>query len=117
VDFPVFSRAGGAGRQLTSPASDTTPTWVFERQGERLTIRRVEILTLTVTGSAREDREYSFDNTEELAGFRSGFESHLIGNGWSPVSFSPERRKGADRRGTARNKPERRRTFPFFRRA
>jgi hypothetical protein len=100
---------------LSSTPADTL-TWVYDRHGERLTIQRDENLTLTVTGSGEHDRAYSFENVQELVGFQAGFERHLIGSGWSLVSFSPERRRGVERRAIPR-KTERRRTIPRLRRS
>jgi hypothetical protein len=83
---------------------DETPTWTFARGGERLTLRREQTATgvnLVVTGSGA-PRTYAFTEQDRLVAFQSDMEALLVRTGWSFVEFSPERRRGRDRRSFPR---------------
>src|SRR5438046_138765 len=75
--------------------------WIFESPGgQRLEIRRRDTtdgLLLVITGEAA-PRSYFFRDLQALTGFQSDMESFLLGKGWKFVGFSPERRRGRDRR-------------------
>jgi hypothetical protein len=84
--------------------------WTFERGGQRLEIRRLETdcgtrLTLISEGLPR---TYRFDDPGRLPQFQKDMESLLLQTGWSFVSFSPDRRSGADRRSWPRLNERRR---------
>jgi hypothetical protein len=80
-------------------------TWTFVRGDEdaqRLTIGRgtgVEPpgarLTVTLDGSPR---SYTFSDVTAAMRFQSDMEAFLLKSGWSFIEFSPERRRGAERR-------------------
>jgi len=74
--------------------------WTFEREGERLEIRRNargDAINLTVTRGG-EPHTYGFRDALELISFQNDMEELLVQTGWSFVEFSPEQRIGRDRR-------------------
>jgi len=84
--------------------------WRFERQGQRLEIRRAEAtagvrLEVTVNGSPR---SYPFADLAAAIRFQSDMEDFLLKTGWSFVEFAPERRTGRDRRDFPRLSERRR---------
>ena len=85
--------------------------WIFERAGERLQIRRDtddDSLRLTVT-QADDSKSYRFEDAASLISFQTDMEAMLVQTGWSFVEFSPEQRRGRDRRGWPRPLADRRR--------
>jgi hypothetical protein len=85
--------------------------WTFERAGERLQIRRETddaSLRLTVT-QADDSKSYRFEDAVALISFQTDMEAMLVQTGWSFVEFSPEQRRGLDRRGWPRLLSDRRR--------
>jgi hypothetical protein len=85
--------------------------WTFERAGERLQIRRDtddDGLRLTVT-QADDSKSYRLEDAASLVSFQSDMEAMLVQTGWSFVEFSPEQRRGHDRRGWPRLIADRRR--------
>jgi hypothetical protein len=99
---PTHATAGlksGAGPADIEPVSDDL-VWTFEREGERLEIRRHhdgEGMRLTVT-RGDEPHSYGFRDAMELINFQSDMEALLVQTGWTFVAFSPEHRAGQDRR-------------------
>jgi hypothetical protein len=76
------------------------PTWVFSRGSERLELCRRDSedgLLLVVTGEGS-PRSYRFTEMLALVNFQCDMEAMLLKTGWTFVGFSPERRKGRDRR-------------------
>jgi hypothetical protein len=74
--------------------------WTFERAGQRLEIRREEAdsgTRMILVGEGL-PRTYCFDDPDRLLKFQKDMESLLLQTGWSFVSFSPDRRSGAERR-------------------
>ena len=83
-----------------------------------------------VAVAADSPRAYAFDDVLALSRFQNDMEQFLVAIGWSLVEFSPERRRGRDRRSfprlterrrwwtdvvgrlTDRKPPPRRRTSP-----
>jgi hypothetical protein len=47
-------------------------------------------------------RSYGFDSVGRLARFQTDMETFLLNTGWQFRQFSPERRRGRDRRGFPR---------------
>jgi hypothetical protein len=85
--------------------------WFFERAGERLQIRRYtddDGLRLTVT-QGDDSKSFRFDDAAGLISFQTDMETMLVQTGWSFVEFSPEQRRGRDRRGWPRLVGDRRR--------
>ncbi len=89
--------------------------WAFERDTDRLEIRRAENADqLIITGDAFNRRVLSFGSAGELIDFQIRFEQHLVRTGWQFVRFAPERRTGAERRkGQTRAAVERRKLLRF----
>jgi hypothetical protein len=84
--------------------------WTFERAGQQLEIRRDEAdsaarLMLISEGLPR---TYRFDEPNRLLKFQKDMETLLLQTGWSFVSFTPDRRSGADRRQWPRLEERRR---------
>ena len=82
------------------------PTWVFARGTQRITITRIGSddarATLVVAVAADSPRAYAFDDVFALSQFQNDMEQFLVAIGWSLVEFSPERRRGRDRRSFPR---------------
>lgn len=78
--------------------------WTFEREGELLEIRRHrddEGMRLTVT-RGDDPHSYRFRDAMELITFQSDMEALLVQTGWSFLAFSPDQRRGSDRRAWPR---------------
>jgi len=79
---------------------DDDLVWTFERGDERLEIRRHnegDGMRLTVARND-EPHSYTFRDAMELINFQSDMEALLVKTGWTFVSFSPDQRRGRDRR-------------------
>ena len=86
--------------------------WTFERGPQRITLLRAkdcDPLVLTVLVEGDTPRRYEFEFEYALMRFQSNMEMFLLKTGWSFAGFSPERRKGRDRRNFPRIDDERRR--------
>jgi hypothetical protein len=83
--------------------------WTFERDGQSLSLVRDTDqscrLTIITAGSPRQCR---FDDMSSLARFQTDMEKLLLRTGWAFVQFSPESRRGGDRRGFPRMEERRR---------
>jgi len=85
-------------------------TWKFERDTQRLEVARHETedgwrLVLTCSDTPR---SYSFSSLDVLTRFQSDMEAFLLKTGWRFLGFSPERRRGCDRRTFPRVQDRRR---------
>jgi hypothetical protein len=86
--------------------------WTFERNGERLIVRQraedgaFELETKPQDGPARVS---AFEGARELAVFQNDLQYMLVHTGWTLLRFSPDRRRGGDRRGFPRRENDRRR--------
>jgi hypothetical protein len=89
----------------------TDRVWTFERNGERLEIRRGETDSALQLKVTRNDTPhvYEFGDALSLLRFQSDMESMLVQTGWTFVEFTPDRRSGRDRRGWPRLPDDRRR--------
>jgi hypothetical protein len=84
--------------------------WTFVRPTERLELRQSENtgtyrLTVDCNGSPR---SYEFSNEAEVTRFQADMEVFLLNTGWTFLDFSPDRRRGRDRRGFPRIEERRR---------
>jgi hypothetical protein len=52
--------------------------------------------------SPNEPRRYSFNDWQTLNAFQADIETLLMKTGWRLLEYSPERRRGRDRRGLPR---------------
>jgi hypothetical protein len=84
---------------------------VFARGETTIRVQRLPGQILHIDSSEGNDREFTFQDLDELTAFHCGFEEHLIATGWSLVEFGPERRSGVERRAAVRPGRDRRR-FP-----
>ena len=79
-------------------------TWTFERDGQSLLLVRDTdkpcYLTIVVAGA--HPRQCRFDDVFSLMRFQTDMEKLLLKTGWAFVKFSPESRRGVDRRGFPR---------------
>ena len=84
--------------------------WTFEREERRLSLAREEGTrsTLSVATTADPPRQYRFDDLPSLIRFQNDMETFLLKTGWAFVRFSPETRRGGDRRGFPRTAERRR---------
>lgn len=85
-------------------------TWIFARNDDRLTLKRVDrdgSPTLVIDNG--ETREYRFEDMAALVVFQSDMEQLLVQTGWALTEFTPDRRTGYDRRGFPRIENDRRR--------
>lgn len=83
---------------------------MFVRGAERLEVTQDQLadgpkLVLGHNGTAR---TCTFDSASRLARFQSDMETFLLNTGWRFQQFSPERRRGGDRRGFPRIEERRR---------
>lgn len=84
--------------------------WTFEREGQRLSLARdtADTPILTVLTDAGRPRQYRFDDLSKLIRFQANMETFLLRTGWAFERFSPESRRGSDRRGFPRTRDRRR---------
>src|SRR4030095_13278916 len=83
--------------------------WTFARGDERLSIEpNTDACTLVVTAADAPPRNYSFADPAALAKFQADMEAFLLQTGWTLEKYSPERRRGRDRRGFPRLRERRR---------
>jgi hypothetical protein len=83
--------------------------WTFGRDDERLCIEpNSEACTLVVTTPDAPPRQYSFSEPSALTKFQSDMVAFLLQTGWTLLKYSPERRRGRDRRGFPRLRERRR---------
>jgi len=86
--------------------------WAFQRRADRCVIRRIPdtdgggVLEVCGNGPAR---SYSFSELDRLIAFQSNMEAFLTRTGWTLESFTPEHRRGRDRRRLPRINNDRRR--------
>jgi hypothetical protein len=91
-------------------AETVTPTWRFDKHGAHLTLRREQIAgTWTLVLDDGSPRVVRFDDFSSLVVFQNDMEAFLVRTGWSLAAFSPDRRRGRDRRGFPREATDRRR--------
>jgi hypothetical protein len=91
--------------------SELLAAWTFQRGDDRLTIRREATddgMQLVVMENNR-PRTFTFVDADRLAGFQHDMEAFLVRTGWSLAEFTPDRRRGLDRRGFPRVEVDRRR--------
>jgi hypothetical protein len=85
--------------------------WTFRRDGQSLSLVRdtkhVCCLIIAIEGGA--PRQCRFDDVASLTRFQTDMEKLLLQTGWAFVTFSPESRRGSDRRGFPRMIADRRR--------
>jgi hypothetical protein len=83
--------------------------WTFGKTHERITIRRSsDSPVLVVEPPGDQTREYSFADPSALDSFQADMEAFLLKTGWTLETYSPERRRGRDRRGFPRLRERRR---------
>jgi hypothetical protein len=58
--------------------------------------------------SPNEPRRYSFKDWSTLNAFQADMEAFLLNAGWTLLQYSPERRRGRDRRTLPRREDRRR---------
>jgi hypothetical protein len=85
--------------------------WIFVRKSERLELQRHEVpegpfLLIDKDGAA--PRTYQFKDMTTLVNFQCDMEALLLNTGWSFVQFSPEQRRGRERRRRPRYADRRR---------
>jgi hypothetical protein len=74
--------------------------WTFGRREERLVLRRETTkdgvwLVVVENGTPR---SFLFNDLDRLSSFQSDMEAFLVRSGWTLIEFSPDRRRGRDRR-------------------
>jgi hypothetical protein len=87
------------------------PVWSFVRGADRLEISREDVddgVMLIVAGDGA-PRSYFFRDPDRLEVFQRDMETLLLKTGWSFVDYTPEKRRGRDRRGWPRKANDRRR--------
>ncbi len=70
--------------------------------------RSSDTYDLVVMTSPDDPRRYSFNDAATLHSFQSDIEAFLLSTGWTLLQYSPERRRGVDRRRRARSRERRR---------
>ena len=92
-----------------APTDFPSLTWTFGRgRDDRLELRRVTQLRLDVRSTLEPERQHDFGDADERLTFETRFRKLLLAAGWTQIAFSPERRKGGDRRAAARGRRDRR---------
>jgi hypothetical protein len=111
-DTMLFSAAlCNFGHVLCSIGTDRTAKvlWTFGRGNERVRIGRgSETCDLMVMTSPNQPQRYSFKDWSSLNAFQADIEALLLNTGWTLLQYSPERRRGRDRRGRTRVEDRRR---------
>ena len=82
--------------------------WTFGRADECLTIERDPASHDLVVTSGEEPRRYSFEDAKLVDSFQADMVAFLLSTGWTLLKYSPERRRGRDRRGFPRLEERRR---------
>ena len=83
--------------------------WTFGRGDERVRIGRgSDTCDLVVMTAANQPRRYSFKDWATLKAFQADIEARLLNTGWTLLQYSPERRRGRDRRDRPRHEDRRR---------
>jgi hypothetical protein len=91
---------------------DTQRVWTFERATERLIVRRrdeADAFTVEIESHEGGPRVHRFEHEDKLLEFQNDLQYMLVHSGWTLVKFSPDRRRGRDRRGFPRVRNDRRR--------
>ena len=85
--------------------------WTFVRNGQHLEIRRTPTDEGTLLGIHGDGpgRTTLFTELDRLVVFQADFEKFLLATGWAFIGFSPERRRGHERRHYSRLLTDRRR--------
>jgi hypothetical protein len=89
--------------RLVTPINSTVDgTWVFSRDAERFRVETRQETddswTLVLSKEGHPARIYRFTDTTTLARFQRDMEEFLVHTRWTQVAFTPERRRGRDRR-------------------
>ena len=74
--------------------------WTFQRDGKELSLARKagEAFSLTIITEGDSSRRYGFADLAALIRFQADMETLLLRTGWTFARFSPESRRGRDRR-------------------
>ena len=85
--------------------------WTFQRDGQQLSLTRDSDkgFRLTITTAGQSARRYGFTDMTALMRFQADMETLLLRTGWTFAGFSPESRRGRDRRTFPRITDDRRR--------
>ncbi len=86
--------------------------WTFERAAERLIVRRhreASAFAIEIESDDGGPRVHRFEDEDKFLEFQSDLQYMLVHSGWTLVEFSPDRRRGRDRRGFPRVINDRRR--------
>lgn len=107
-------KGGSRTTEARRPADKTGvehPIWTFVRGDERLEISRTDVddgVMMILTGDGA-PRSYFFREGLRLEIFQRDMETLLLKTGWTFANYSPEKRRGRDRRGWPRLANDRRR--------
>ena len=89
--------------QLVATDRSAKMLWTFGRGEERVRIgRAADTCDLVVMTAPNQPRRYSFKDWSSLNAFQADIEARLLNTGWTLLQYSPERRRGRDRRGRPR---------------
>jgi len=88
--------------------------WTFEREAERLIVRRradsdSDSFAVEIESSDGVPRVHCFSEESKFLEFQNDLQYMLVHSGWTLLEFAPDRRKGRDRRGFPRVRNDRRR--------
>lgn len=84
--------------------------WTFMRCEDRLTIQRERTdRAWQLVVDSLSSRLFTFADLAQLMVFQNDMEALLVRTGWSLADFTPDRRRGRDRRGSPRENNDRRR--------
>lgn len=100
---------GTCWRGLVDTDRSNKMLWTFGRGDERVRIgRSSDTCDLVVMTAPNQPRRYSFKDWSSLNAFQADIEARLLNTGWTLLQYSPERRRGRDRRGLPRHEDRRR---------
>jgi len=88
----------------------TSTTWTFARQQQRLVVNERDAAGgfRLIISCDEAPKSYSFPTASARSRFKSDMEAFLLKTGWTFLDFSPDRRRGRDRRGFPRMEERRR---------
>jgi len=86
-------------------------SWLFVKDGQSIWIERPYGYAMIVAGPGSAREEHDFPNEAAMEAFQVALVERLTEAGWFLWGFDRERRSGRDRRGSDRNKPDRRRVL------
>jgi hypothetical protein len=90
----------------TPPVSHAS--WLFVKGDQSIWIQRPEGRSMVVSGPGPTIEQHDFPNEDALQGYQMAIADKLASAGWLLWGVDRQRRAGGERRGAARQTPDRR---------